>query len=108
MTEARYQEQFEQSRVYSFVGTLGESHRLFVLPADLFHEGSEEHRKMLAAWDPALETMLKFFNQQNGLSHVVITFDGRSRQCRRKMEAILEGRRIFLAALGDVYPVQAA
>ena len=42
-----------------------------------------------------MDTILSFFSTQNGPFDVTMAFDGRSRSCRKAIEAVMEKRRHF-------------
>ena len=96
MTESKYQQLYEKSKVFQFVGRPAESHRLFVFSAELHSEAHEAPWATPAPWDDSMDTILSFFSTMNGAFDVTMAFDGRSRSCRKAIEAVMEKRRHFL------------
>ena len=93
MTESRYQQMYEKSKVYQFSGRPGESRRLFVFSAELHSEGSDAPWATPLAWEPSMDTILSFFGAQNGPFDTTVAFDGRSRSCRKAIAPVMEKRR---------------
>ena len=84
MTTTKYQQLFEQSKAYTFEhGRSGETHRLFVFSAELFHEAGDAPWAAATEWAVGMETVLDFFSGKNGSIDATVAFDGRSRACRK-------------------------
>ena len=95
MNESGYQLLLEKSLVYRSSGRAGESHRVFMLSAELLSESGSTPWVTPAPADPVLEPVLSFFSAQNGPHDATVVFDGRSRECRKQLETIMETRRHF-------------
>ena len=77
----------QSSGVRAFKGQLNESHRGFVVSADLLTEASKDPwRNIGDAADKDFGDILKFISKQRGDADVAIAFDGLSRQARRAIE----------------------
>lgn len=73
--------------VYGFKGVLNESHRLFVMSADLLTEDGD---KPWAALSPpskdAIDAATGFFKVQTGPTDFILVLDGRQRETRRTIQ----------------------
>ncbi len=84
---------YQQSKAYMFKGKPGESHRLLLGCADLAlplppatSKTDDEIVKAVATLTPEFEESLVWMKSFRGECDVVALFDGRSRECRRKIE----------------------
>ena len=85
MSTHKYQQLFEKSKAYTLDhGRCGETHRLFVFSAELFHEAGDAPWSAATEWAAGMDTVLQFFSGANGSVDSTVAFDGRSRACRKK------------------------
>jgi hypothetical protein len=84
---------FEKTPVYNFVGKPCESHRVFVFNSELFAESKATPWSSAAELPNFADMYLEWIASQTGPSDVLLVADGRSRQCRRKIENLLEKAR---------------
>ena len=61
--------------------------------SELHSEAHEAPWATPAPWESSMDTILSFFSTQTG--SVTMAFDGRSRSCRKAIEAVMEKRRHF-------------
>ena len=84
---------FEKTPVYNFVGKACESHRVFVFNSELFAESRTTPWSSAAELPSTADLYLEWIASQTAPSDVLLVADGRSRQCRRKIENALEKAR---------------
>ena len=93
-TKAQAQQYFEKcSSVYSFVGRVGDQHRVFLFSAELFQECRNAPWSNLAEYDKAALPLLEFMLAQTGPGDVLVFLDGRSKSWRKELEKITEKAR---------------
>jgi len=79
--------------VRNFKGVLKESHRAFIVSADLLSESADEPwNKHTAPKEADLGALLDFALQQSGPVDFVFAFDGRHRSSRRQIEDAWQGK----------------
>ena len=85
--ERELQVEFEKSTLHAWDGKAGETHRLFLLSADLLHEGETTPWCKPVTWRPDVHSAAaKFLLKQTGLADILMFLDGRSRDCRKQLE----------------------
>jgi hypothetical protein len=99
-TKMRVQHLFEScGPMYTFVGKATQAHRVFVLSADTFFEGgafaSPQCKPWCTSplWTPTADLLLEFVVQQAGPGDVRVVCDGRSEQCRDRLEEYINTAR---------------
>ena len=75
--------------VADFAGRVGEAHRCFFFSHDVASEAGPAPWAGPAAWDPVSDVILQFMLEQTDPTDVLVMFDGRSRQARRRIEDCL-------------------
>jgi hypothetical protein len=92
-SKQQLQQYFEKTPLYNFVGKPCESHRVFVFNSELFADPKTTPWTSAAELPSSADLYLEWLAGQTGPSDVLLVADGRSRQCRRKIETMLEKAR---------------
>jgi hypothetical protein len=92
-TKQHLQQYFEKTPIFNFTGKPCESHRVFVFNSELFAESQATPWTGATELPSSADIYLEWLAGQMGQSDVLLVADGRSRQCRRKIESMLDKTR---------------